>query len=60
MARVIASQHTKKHKKKRPGIHSKCKTSNLKSSKHYKKKYRGQGKQRNLNEKADERMYHSC
>ena len=31
-------------KKKRPGIHSKSKSSNLKSSKHYCKKYRGQGK----------------
>lgn len=29
---------------KRPGVHSKCKTSNLKSSKHYKKAYRGQGR----------------
>ena len=29
--------------KKRPGIHSKNKTSKLKSSKLYKKSYRGQG-----------------
>jgi len=29
---------------KRPGIHSKSKTSNHKSSKCYRKKYRGQGK----------------
>ena len=28
----------------RPGIHSKSKTSKLKSSKNYKKSYRGQGK----------------
>lgn len=28
----------------RPGIHSKSKTSKLKSSKNYKKLYRGQGK----------------
>jgi hypothetical protein len=28
----------------RPGVHSKCKTSNNKHSKHYKKKYRGQGR----------------
>ena len=28
----------------RPGIHSKSKTSSLKSSKNYKKAYRGQGK----------------
>lgn len=31
-------------KKKRKGIHSKSKSSKLKSSKNYKKKYRGQGK----------------
>lgn len=30
--------------KKRPGVHSKSKSSNLKSSKNYLKKYRGQGK----------------
>jgi hypothetical protein len=30
--------------KKRPGVHSKSKSSSLKSSKHYLKKYRGQGK----------------
>lgn len=28
----------------RPGVHAKTKTSNLKSSKNYKKKYRGQGR----------------
>ena len=28
----------------RPGVHSKTKTSSLKSSKNYKKTYRGQGK----------------
>jgi hypothetical protein len=33
-----------KPKVKRPGIHSKAKTSALKSSKNYKKLYRGQGK----------------
>lgn len=31
-------------KKRRAGIHAKSKTSKLKSSKHYIKKYRGQGK----------------
>lgn len=31
-------------KKKRKGVHSKCKNSNSKQSKHYKKKYRGQGR----------------
>ncbi len=29
---------------KRPGIHAKSKTSHLKQSKNYKKRYRGQGK----------------
>ena len=28
----------------RPGIHAKSKTSNVQSSKNYKKKYRGQGR----------------
>lgn len=28
----------------RPGVHSKTKTSQLKSSKNYKKKYKGQGR----------------
>jgi hypothetical protein len=32
-----------KPKVSRPGVHSKCKTSKLKSSKNYKKLYRGQG-----------------
>jgi hypothetical protein len=37
----------KKSKKKRPGRHSKCKTSKLKNSKNYfKKKSVGQGKSR--------------
>ena len=31
-------------KKKRPGVHAKTKTSNHSTSKHYKKKYRGQGR----------------
>ena len=31
-------------KKKRPGVHSKSKTSKLKSSKNYQKVYKGQGK----------------
>lgn len=33
-----------KPKSKRPSVHAKSKTSKLKSSKLYKKKYRGQGK----------------
>lgn len=32
------------NRKKRPGIHSKNNTSNLKQSKNYQKKYKGQGK----------------
>lgn len=35
----IETQH-----KKRPGVISKCKTSRIKSSKNYKKAYRGQGR----------------
>ena len=37
---------TVKEKKQisRPGVHSKCKTSKSKSSKNYKKLYKGQGK----------------
>jgi len=34
----------KSNKKKRPGIHSKSKTSKIKTSKNYKKKNVGQGK----------------
>jgi hypothetical protein len=34
----------KANKRKRPGVHSKCKNSNLKRSKNYSKKYKGQGK----------------
>ena len=37
-------QYIKKPKRKRPGVHAKSKTSNLKSSKNYVKKYRGQGR----------------
>ena len=36
--------HIEKKHKKRPGVHAKSKTSNLKHSKNYKKKYRSQGK----------------
>jgi len=31
-------------KRKRPGVHAKTKTSKIKRSKNYKKKYKGQGK----------------
>ena len=36
--------HRAKVRKKRPGVHSKSKSSKIKSSKNYKKKYKGQGK----------------
>ena len=44
MARLLTSDAPKDFKKKRKGIHAKSKTSKLKSSKHYKKAYRGQGR----------------
>jgi hypothetical protein len=44
MAKAIVSNYILKTKKKRPGVHAKSKSSNLKSSKNYVKKYRGQGK----------------
>lgn len=39
-----SSSHIDKPRTKRPGVHAKCKTSRLKSSKNYVKAYRGQGK----------------
>jgi hypothetical protein len=48
MAKTKQTSATKMYnptpKKKRPGVHSKKKTSKSKSSKNYKKAYRGQGK----------------
>lgn len=47
MAKVTATKTItlrETSKKKRPGVHSKCRTSNLKSSKNYRKAYRGQGR----------------
>lgn len=44
MAKHLGGYKLETTKRKRPGIHSKCKTSSHKGSKHYKKKYRGQGK----------------
>lgn len=46
MAKIIKAITSRldKIKVRRRGVHSKCKTSVLKSSKHYKKAYRGQGK----------------
>jgi len=44
MARAVNYKHILKPKKKRPGIHAKSKQSQLKSSKNYIKKYKGQGR----------------
>ena len=48
MANLKSSDPSKKHltkaKIKRPGIHSKCKSSNSKNAKHYKKAYKSQGR----------------
>lgn len=47
MAKVTGgnvSRHIDTPKIKRKGVHSKCKSSNLKSSKNYRKAYRGQGR----------------
>lgn len=45
MARLsTTSTRMETPKTKRPGIHAKTKHSNSKNAKHYKKKYRGQGK----------------
>lgn len=46
MAKKIGAEvktFAKKHVS-RPGVHAKCKTSKLKTSKNYSKAYRGQGK----------------
>lgn len=43
MAKNI-STFTRKTRLKRPGVHCKTKSSKIKTSKNYKKKYRGQGK----------------
>tara|TARA_R110000796_G_scaffold106472_1_gene216865 strand:+ start:476 stop:613 length:138 start_codon:yes stop_codon:yes gene_type:complete len=45
MAKGINLQsYSKTRKRRRPGVHSKCKISRSKSSPFYVKKYRGQGK----------------
>lgn len=46
MAKNNSSSTSKMRKPKvtRPGIHSKCKASNNKKSRHYKKSYKGQGR----------------
>jgi hypothetical protein len=42
----IMSILLERKKVRRKGVHAKTKTSKVKSSKHYKKAYRGQGKKR--------------
>ena len=44
MAKIQISSAPSGVKKKRKGIHAKTKTSKLKSSRNYKKAYRGQGR----------------
>ena len=44
MAVKLGGSYSEKVKNKRPGVHSKSKTSNNKGSRNYKKLYRGQGK----------------
>lgn len=44
MARLTTITRTENSKVKRPQTHAKSKSSKLKSSKNYKKKYRGQGR----------------
>jgi len=44
LAKVVTNNYTPDSKNKRPGVHAKSKTSKLKSSRNYKKLYRGQGK----------------
>ena len=44
MAKQQISTYYRKNKVKRKGVHAKYKSSSLKSSKNYKKKYKGQGK----------------
>ena len=44
MARQTAHVKIEKPKKNRHGVHAKTKTSKLKSSRNYKKSYKGQGR----------------
>jgi len=44
MAKLNSYVFKENKQKKRPGVKKKKKTSSLKSSKHYRKLYRGQGK----------------
>jgi hypothetical protein len=44
MAKIISNNYKSNSKVKRPNIHAKSKTSNLKTSKNYVKQYKGQGR----------------
>jgi len=44
MKKQSVKTHTKKNRRKRPGVHSKKRNSKLKTSKNYNKKYRAQGR----------------
>ena len=44
MAKIVFRPYVEKKTKKRPGVHSKTKTSKCKGSKNYLKLYRGQGR----------------
>tara|TARA_Y100000361_G_C11108130_1_gene316007 strand:+ start:316 stop:450 length:135 start_codon:yes stop_codon:yes gene_type:complete len=44
MARVKIYTYVKPARRKRPGVHAKTKSSTLKGSKNYLKKYKGQGR----------------
>ena len=44
MAKALSALHYEKPKTRRPGVHAKTKSSKVKSSKYYQKKYRGQGR----------------
>lgn len=44
MKKLNLQVYERASKKKRPGVHAKSKSSSLKSSKNYKKKYNGQGR----------------
>ena len=44
MVKVINSYSPKNNKIKRPGVHAKSKSSKVKGSKNYVKRYRGQGR----------------
>jgi len=44
MAKSMSAILYEKPKTRRPGVHAKTKSSKVKSSKYYQKKYRGQGR----------------